>query len=297
MNILVTGATGFIGRHLTRRLVDEQHNVHVLTRAHSDTSVLPAEAHVMHLPQSSANVAPLLHGKHFDGIVHLATHFLSSHTPEDIPPLITANVTFGTQLLEAAAQERIPWFINTGTFAQHLSESSNVPSNLYAATKRAFEEMVTYYAHTAETTFLTLELFNTFGPDDPRKKIFTLWKSAMDSGVPLDMSPGDQIIDITYITNVIDGYCRAINLLSTHDAVVSQNSVFTLPSPERMTLRELAACFATALDKELPVNFGALPYRTGEIMEPKRGIPLPGWEARVSLHEGIRRTYVTPANN
>ncbi|MBF05476.1 NAD-dependent epimerase/dehydratase [bacterium] len=287
MNILVTGATGFIGTHLTKRLVAEGHSVTAVIRSSSDTTKLPDDVTTTLFPEKSSDIDTIFQTGNFDGVIHLATLYIAEHTADVIPDLLETNVIFGTKLLDAAARAKVPWFINTGTFAQY----SDVPSNLYAATKEAFSNILNYYAKATNINGITLVLFNTFGANDTRKKIFTLWNSAMRDGKTLDMSPGEQIIDITYIDNIVDGYCKAIELLEKDTLKKYNGAIFTLPSPERMTLRKLAETFSTVLAKPLSINFGATPYRPNEIMEPIKGTPLPEWKPKVSLHDGIRLVF------
>ncbi|MBF05412.1 NAD-dependent epimerase/dehydratase [bacterium] len=288
MNILVTGATGFIGRHLTSQLISDGHDVSALVRPDSDTSAVPQKVRII----DSANVETIFKENDFDGIIHLATFFTPAHTNENLHELIESNITFGTKLLDASTKANLSWFINTGTFSQYGEDGSYSPANLYSATKQAFADVVKHYSLASKTNILTLILFNTFGPNDPRTKIFTLWKSAMDSGDMVDMSLGEQVIDITHIDNIIDGYRRAVELLEKDSDRKLNGRIFSLPSQERMTLKELATLFAEVLGKPLPVTFGATPYRNNEIMNPIQGTILPGWKQNMSLREGIKRTFV-----
>ena len=136
-------------------------------------------------------------------------------------------------------------------------------------------------------------LFNTFGPGDTRKKIFTLWKEALDSNTPLPMSPGEQIIDTSYIDNIVEGFCHAAHLLHEQSSLLTGGETYSLPSSERTTLRDLATLYADVIGKKLPIQFGAMPYRPHEIMVPLVGKPLPGWEQRISVREGLTRTYLS----
>lgn len=292
MKILITGATGFIGRNLTKRLVADEHDIHVLVRQGPDQSFLPESITVHVIPGDQTGFETLFGQDKFDGLVHLATFFTSAHTASDLELLIEANITFGTQLLEEASVSNLPWFINTGTFSQYSGPDNNVSANLYSATKQAFADIVQYYAALDKTNIMTLELFNTFGEGDTRKKIFNLWDTASRTGEPMDMSPGDQIIDISHVDNIVDGFYRAIELLHKDKNRSLNGKKFTLPSSERMSLRELASVFAEVIGRPLKINFGAEPYRPLEIMNPIHGNPLPGWTPRVSLREGIKRTFV-----
>lgn len=292
MKILITGATGFIGQHLVRRLIDRGDSVSTLVRPTSQTNLIPADANILTIPEDQTQLEDMLKDAQFDGVIHLASNYLMSHSPEDISSLIEANVTFGTRVLDATARANISFFINTGSFSQHFEGKSYCPTNLYAATKQAFQDITQYYAEVSNTNILTLELFNTFGPGDTRPKIFNLWDKAIKEGRTLDMSPGEQIIDINYIDNIIDAYCIAIKHLSSANSRTFNGQTYTLTSPERMTIKELARVFAEEVKGALNINFGALPYRDRETMVPYEGTILPDWSPRISLRDGIRHTFL-----
>lgn len=276
MKTLISGATGFIGGHLTKRLAAEGHTIRAVNRAENEPDAIRS------IIRSEGP---------FDGVIHLASLFLKDHQPEDISALIESNVLFGTHLLDAASEAGIPWFLNTGSYWEHDKEGGYDPANLYAATKQAFENIGTYYARVRGINFLTLKLFDTFGPGDTRPKIFNLWEKIAETGETLDMSPGGQIMDMNYVDNVIGAYLRAVELLSSEAGRNLSGQIFAVSSGERMTLKELAHLFGQATGKTLNIKWGAKPYRPKEIMEPWIGKTLPGWKLGVSLEEGIRRTF------
>lgn len=276
MKILVSGATGFVGTHLLPKLAAAGHEVRAVSR---DEGSLDSLMEIM------AN------GR-FDGVIHLASLFLKDHRSEDLEPLLESNILFGTRLLEAAARHQVSWFINTGSYWEHAEDGSYAPANLYAATKHAFEKISGYYADSFHINFITLKLFDNFGPGDTRPKIFNLWEKIAATGETLEMSPGGQLIDITYIENVIDAYLRGVELLAEDNEHKLHGKAFAISSGERMTLKELAVVFEEETDKKLSLAWGAKPYRPREVMVPwKTGEALPGWKPRIPLREGIRRTF------
>jgi nucleoside-diphosphate-sugar epimerase len=290
MNIIVTGSTGFIGKALVKRLLNDGHKIHVIIRPHTDTSVIPKgvdyfvdKGNINDLKNFFLDIKP-------DGIIHLASLFLLQHQPEDIDALITSNVLFGTRLLEASAKSGVNWFINTGTFWQHYNNADYSPVNLYAATKQAFEDIAKYYYETQNINFVTIKLNDTFGSNDTRKKIFNLWKSLADSTEPLGMSPGEQIIDISYIENIIDAYILLIEHAQADKEHVYAGQTFCMSANERMSLKELAKMYEEATNSTLNIIWGARPYRDREVMLPwDKGIPVPGWKQKISLKDAISK--------
>jgi nucleoside-diphosphate-sugar epimerase len=290
MNVLVTGATGFIGKHLVNRLLADGHNVYCTILKEEKS---PFDQHVKTLnfwEQDPQTIIDFFRNNSIDGIIHLASIFLSEHKTDDVQRLIDANVKFGALLLELAAQATIKWFINTGTFWQHYQDADYSPVNLYAATKQAFECIAQYYIETNQIKFCTLCLSDTYGPDDTRPKIFNLWEKIAKSGEPLDMSPGDQLIDISYIDDIIEAYILLMNQISEKEKTKENGSVFAVKAEKRYTLKELAKIFEKATNQKLNINWGARPYKGKEVMVPWSGAQVvPGWSAKISFEEGIRR--------
>jgi CDP-paratose synthetase len=215
MKLLLTGATGFIGTNLEARLKKDGHEVLTIGRSFNN---------------NVQEIVAFMNKEKFDGVIHLASLFLAAHKPEDIKNLIESNVLFPTTVLESAVAAKIPWFINTGTFWQHYKDKMYSPVNLYAATKQAFEDIAAYYMESSPINFVTIKLFNVFGPKDPRPKVFNLWLKISQSKETLEMSPGEQVMDITYIDNVIEGYVRMIELLSKDSKRKFNGKSFAIPS-------------------------------------------------------------------
>lgn len=290
MKLLVSGTTGFIGRHLVTRLLQGGNDVCAVVRPSSRAQPASTIQYYTFNGDIHALIG-FMRTEKFDGVIHLASLFLAQHKPEDIKGLVDSNVLFGLQLLEAAAQSSIRWFLNTGTFWQHYQNKKYSPVNVYAATKQAFEDIARYYVETAAINFVTIKLNDTFGPDDPRPKLFRLWSKVSKSGETLDMSPGQQIMDISYIDNVIDGYIRLIELLSADVTKTLNGRSFALRARQRMTLQKLARLFERVSRKKLNIGWGRREYRPREVMVPwNKGEKIPGWKPKVSLAEGIKKT-------
>lgn len=287
---LVTGATGFVGSHLARRLVREGWQVHILSRTGSRLPDVPEFAHVtnhVHEGSTESMVRCLAQAKP-DVVFQLASLFLSQHASNDIESLIQSNVLFGNQLLEAMKVNEVCCLVNTGTSWQHYNNENYNPVCLYAATKQAFEAILEYYVQACDMKAITLKLFDTYGPDDPRPKLFYLLSKAAKSGEPLDMSPGEQLIDLVYIDDVVEAYLlAAIRLL---DGNVSQHECYAVSSGQPMPLRKLVDLYAEVNKQTVSVNWGARPYRYREVMVPWincQGIE--GWKPKITIAVGIQR--------
>ena len=290
MKVLITGVTGFIGRNLSNKLA-EKYEIYAIVRKHSNTSMLNKNINVFKYDGNINNLIDFFQKENFEGVIHLASLFLAFHIPNDIPKLINSNIEFGAELLEASKQSKVKWFINTGTFWQHFNNEDYNPVNLYAATKEAFEVIAKYYVETSDLVFTTIKLNDTFGPNDTRKKIFNLWLDCIKNNRILDMSKGEQIIDISYIDDVVNAYEVMIENLSKDDYKKYNLKSYVVSNKEKLTLKELALLFEKVSGRKLNINWGAREYREREVMVPyNKGKLVPNWQQKYSLEDAIKIT-------
>lgn len=288
MRILLTGATGFVGKHLYARMSGE-HELHLLVRPSTDYSAL-SPRHVCCFDGDVERLADYLREHQVEGIIHLASLYLASHCPDQVADLVNANILLGTSLLEAAKLAGVKWFLNTGTIWQNYQSSERSdeyhPVNLYAATKQAFITMARYYQETSPIRFSTLKLCDTYGPGDTRRKILALFREIAQTGETLAMSPGEQRMDLLHINDVVAGFQVLANRLADPSAPLLPEYVLSSGHPR--SLRELASMFEQVNGVRLHIEWGGRPYREREVMEPYKGNVLPGWSPRVDLETGMK---------
>ena len=145
---LITGATGFIGVNLIRRLLLEGWSLHIIIRPDTSMAILGnicEQVTVFTHDGSALNMLNIMAEVKPDVVFHLASLFLAAHQTKDIKPLITNNLLLGTQLLDAMAKNDVQYIVNTGTSWQHFNNNNYTPVNLYAATKNAFEMIAEFY--------------------------------------------------------------------------------------------------------------------------------------------------------
>jgi nucleoside-diphosphate-sugar epimerase len=289
---LVTGATGFIGSHLVRHLLQEGWVVGVLGHKESLTSdALDCNIQSFYYSGITSEVIKSVTEFQPDVVYHLASLFLATHTADQIESLITSNVLFGTQLLEAIGQSRCRVLINAGTGWQNYTPEPPFdlpvfsPVNLYAATKQAFEDIALFYVQTTQLRMITLRLFDSYGPGDSRRKLLRLLLDALKTEQPLGMSPGDQILDLVHVDDICRAFLHAAKRASED---LSQGAaVFAVSGKERMTLQAVVQQLEKAARRRLPVEFGRRPHRPREVIHPWDGPELPGWQPTITLLEGF----------
>lgn len=287
---LVTGATGFLGSHLVRALLDRGWSVHALTRAGSRGTTAgdwSGEAHVHAHDGTTESLHDIIGRSRPAVVFHLASLFVAQHRVEEVSPLIRSNVEFATQLLDAMVAHGVFRLVNTGTSWQHFQNASYDPVCLYAATKQALEAILTFYTAATPLSAITLKLFDTYGPDDRRRKLFALLRHAAESGEPLAMSPGGQLIDLVHVDDVVSAFVCAAERL--RGGQVRGHESYAVSSGQPIPLRDLVERFAAVTGREIRVQWGERPYREREVMVPwTAGRPLPGWLPRVDLEQGLR---------
>ncbi len=276
---LVTGATGFVGTTLVRRLAADGWAVDALVR--TDGANLPEGVRPHRIPGSVDGMIELVEQLAPTHCFHLATAFRGVHTPADIAPMIEANLGFGTALAEACARVPELRFVNTATVWQHFDAAPYSPVSLYAATKQAFADLLVFYAEVEGLAVHTLELTDTYGPSDPRPKLIPFLLRAGADGTRLEMTDGTQLIDLVHVEDAV----RA--LLAT--AVAPPGPSYGARGDGAITLRELVDRFQAATGLALDVAWGARPSRPREMVRPwMTADPPPGWSPEIRLDDGLR---------
>ena len=294
--ILITGATGYVGGALAREFARAGDDVRVLVRPASDLRKLPAEITrdkiVVHdgttesLLRNLSAVSP-------EVVIHAAALVSGEHSAETVEPMVRSNVLLGVQLLEAMVDSGAKRFINTGTFWQNSGSDWALPNSLYAATKQAFQELLDLYSRKRGIAAVTLKLYDVYGPDDPRRKLFSYLRAAARTGEPLELTPGDQRLDLVYIADVVAAYRTAARALFRG---ATGHEVYAVRSGKTHSLKEIVALYQSVTGRTFPAKWGARPYRETDIMAPWEGPILPDWSARVSLEEGIRKLLASESS-
>jgi len=292
MKILITGSTGFIGNNLTKFLLDKKYEIYCVVRKNSNISKLPKKAKTFIYDEDINSLLELFSKHKFDGVIHLASLVLRTHTKDDISNLISSNIKFACELLEASTKSDVKWFINTGTFWQNYQNQDYKPVNLYAATKEAFNVIAKYYTQTSNLIFTTIKLNDTFGKNDMRDKILNLWSAMSKSNEVLQMTDGKQIMDISYIEDVVLAYDTLIQHLNQDKKNEFRNKEFVVTNKQKVSLKELSKIFEEATNLKLNIVWGANAYKTNEILVPyNKGQIVPNWKQKYTLKEAIKKVY------
>lgn len=290
---LVTGGSGYIGSRLVERLISDGWRVHVILRPSSSLNLLGSCVNKLAIHLHDGSMGEMLNivaATKPDVVFHLAAIASADHRPEDVDQMVLSNVLYSTQLVEGMIRNGVRNLVNTETFWQYREGSDDYdPVCLYAATKQAFHDILHYYVNTGGVRAISLVLFDTYGPGDPRKKLFNILKQAAHEIRPIDMTPGKQIVDMTHVDDVVDAYMQAAELLLTEN--IGRLETYAVTSGRRMTLKELVELTVHVTGASIHPNWGGRPYRKNEVMVPWLGKPLPGWRTKIDLETGIREIF------
>lgn len=289
MKALVTGATGFLGGHLVRHLVGTGWSVDALVRDPRAPRAREVESMGarLRIGDSTDSTCSQILESGSDGIFHLATHYLKTHTAQDLEPLSRANLEFGIAVLDAAAATRTP-LVATSSFFQFRA-GSPYPSSLYAATKQAWSSIAGYYVEVAGLRLNEVVMYDTYGPGDTRRKLVPLLAGAVQSGETVRLGNPDQPLNLTHASDVAAGLA---GLLITPE----NPAVTTICARETVTTEELVLTFQELAPGRLTVEFDR-DAPINDLVTSAGNWPSPsGWEPTVSLSEGIAGVLADSGN-
>ena len=283
----VTGGSGYIGHNVVRQLVTAGWKVAVLTRPSTDLSNL-ANLNLDHYQDDGTNGYINFAIGRFepDVVFHLAAVF-DNEFPNGTQRMVDANLKLGIQLLESMRIHDCKHLVNTGTFSSYSTNGDPHPLSLYAAMKLAMEQIIDYYSHSSGMCAFTLNLCDVYGPKDWRPKLLNLIKEAIETGTPLKLTPGYQLMNFLHVDDVADAFITAAD--DVLNLAKGQHVKYSVASLEQISVRNLVEKVQTISGAKLPVVFGGKPYRETEIMVPWHGNRLPNWEPRIDLVTGLRQ--------
>lgn len=303
--VLVTGGAGFIGSHLTRRLLAEGHAVRVIDNLstgfrHNLDEVAGRIEFIEGDLRDLATCRSVVDGV---GVVyHVAA--LPSVPRSLSDPLGThdANVNATLNLLESARQAGVRRFVYSASSSAYgdtevlpkVESLEPLPRSPYAAAKLAGELYVLSYARAGLIEGTALRYFNVFGPrQDPNGPyaaiVPLLFRSAMMDSPLTVYGDGGQTRDFTYVDNVVDANLRA----GTGEGSRVSGHVVNVGAGSRTSLLELVRLVESITGRRIEVRHA--PDRPGDVRDSQAGLDrarrVLGYEPRVSVREGLERLW------
>jgi len=301
MAYFVTGATGFIGAALVRRLLAGGCDVVATAPARpSGWARLSPRQRLRQLPLERLTRDALLDAvgdEPPDAVFHLAS---AGVNPAERAPgvLLEGNVAALVATLEAAAR----WGGARVVFAGSCSEYSAVvegqlvdegapraPLDLYGAAKAAAHDYGRAVAEALSVPLVTLRLFGVYGPGEGPARLIPHLIARFRAGEAPALTPGAQARDLTYVDDVVEALIAAATSRG-----LENGRAYNVCSGAPVRVREVAERVARAAGwPGGDLGLGRLPYRDGEPMwivgDPSHFSEATGWRPRIALDEGVRR--------
>lgn len=298
-NILLTGATGFIGSHLLEALVDNGNKVIITKISGSDTTRID---HLLKKVKSydsdKVDLEKMFVETKIDCVIHLATNYIKSHkSKEEVELMLDSNIKFPSILAELCIKHKVGSFINTGTFFEYKMKDSPIkegdpidPYNFYASTKVAFDNIIKFYSKCSGLKVMDFKLFAPFGEKDNEKLVVFLTKSLL-TGKRIEFSGGEQTWNFTYVKDIVQAYIKGIEKIEN----IQDYESFNVGYEKTHSIRELAGMLEKISGKKFDIAWGAKPYVENEIFyvsckntKIKSGL---GWKPQFDLYTGLKVVY------
>ncbi|MEH2235270.1 NAD-dependent epimerase/dehydratase family protein [Nostoc sp.] len=282
--VLVTGATGFLGSHLVKRLLAEKYQVIILKRSFSNTERINdilSNLSIYDIDKCDLET-PFYDHKKIDVVIHTATCY--GRKNESITDVLETNTLFPLKLLEIATFFKADTFFNTDTILSKYINS-------YSLSKKHFLDWGKQFAVTKKIHFINLKLEQIFGEGDNSSQFVNhVIRSFLSNVEELKLTQGEQKRDFIYIADVVSAYMVLLSNIQLNSSFFIE---YEIGSGQAISIKEFVQLIHNLTKSKTRLSFGSLPYRQGEIMCSEASIkPLlkMGWQPQYSLESGLCKT-------
>ena len=278
--ILLTGATGYLGSHLGKKLLEDGYNIIAIHLNHNEIFEFQEKysGQVQKIYLSDVSIAEIFEQNKIDGIIHTST--LYGRSGEQLSDMIKSNVVFPVQLIQNAIKNNVTFFINTDSIL-------NKYVSPYALTKSSLTEWMKMFAD--EIKMVDIKLDHFYGPKDKNTKfIAAMLEKLVNNVEKIDLTEGTQTRDFIYIDDVIAVY--QVILKNLDKLSFGQVSTFEVGTNIKTSIRYVVTKLKELTNSSTQLNFGAIPYRKNEMLDydvNTNAIRLLGWEPKVEINKGL----------
>ena len=324
MRVLVTGAAGFIGFHVSKRLLERGDAVVGLDNLNAYYDVKLKEARLERLramrgfefvradTADRTAMEKVFEGRRFDAIVHLAAQAGVRHSIDHPHAYVDANVTGFLNVLEGARHAGTGHLVYASTSSIYglntkmpFDEGQNTdhPMSFYAATKKANEAMAHAYAHLYGIRCTGLRFFTVYGPwGRPDMALFKFTRGIL-AGEPIPVfNEGRMVRDFTYVDDIVEGVVRVADRPAEPDRSWRADNpspatssapwrIYNIGNSERVDLMRYIRALETALGKKAKLDL--LPMQAGDVTATHADTSalekLTGFKPKTPVEEGVRK--------
>lgn len=296
--VIITGGTGFVGSNLTRRLLQDGHEVHLLVRQGYTSWRISAirsdvQLHILDLHEKD-DLSSTVQRIRPDWIFHLAAYG-GNASEKDCCQMVEANIIGTINLVDACLKTGFEAFVNTGSSSEYGFKDSAPsetewlePNSHYAVTKASASLFCRYTAQSQNVLMPTLRLYSVYGPyESPNRLLPKLIMLGLKRELPPLVSP-ETVHDFIYIDDVIEAY-----LLAARTPGQEPGATYNVGTGAQTTLREVVAVARRLMDIPVEPVWGSMPSRQWDantwVADIRKIEKKLGWRPRYTFEEGFRQ--------
>ena len=324
MNILVTGAAGFIGSTLALRLLERGDRVVGLDNLNDYYDVALKQARLARLCAHPGfefekadiadreRVSRLFAERRFDAVMHLAAQAGVRYSIENPSAYIDANLVGFANVIDGARRSSVGHFVFASSSSVYganaklpFAEDDNIdhPVSLYAATKKANELIAHSYAHLYRLPSTGLRFFTVYGPwGRPDMALFKFTRGMLaDETIPV-FNRGEMVRDFTYVDDIVEGVLRVIDqpaqadpawtaLAPTPSSSNAPYRIYNIGNNQPVKLMHYIEVIEQCLGKKaklelLPLQDGDVPATIADVSRLEAAV---GFKPATPIETGVRR--------
>lgn len=284
-NVLITGASGFLGQRATDSILTQTNlNLILLHRDSTDLSFL--EKHqsqrISKVNIQDSKFIKNLHNNYFDCVIHIATNY--GRKNPNLKEIIYCNLILPLEILQSRNSSGISHFINIDSYFNKFGNRYDQLFD-YSNSKKSLQLWLKHESENIKVSNLLLE--HMYGPGDTKDKFVPRLINHVknDFKTDLKLSPGGQVRDFIYVDDV----ANAIVEVLTHPSPRNYEEL-QIGTGFGHTIKEIGQIICNSLNKENKINFGEGWYRKSEIMSSIADLSTMkeyNWVPNVDLETGI----------
>lgn len=296
-SVLVTGASGFLGNNVARKLLEQGRTVHLLLRREAKTWRLRdiqdrVKIHWVDITDVDG-VRAAIEAAAPQVVFHLSAYG-AYESQADTRQIIATNILGSCNVFNAALAAKVKLIVNAGSSSEYgykdqpMRESDRLePNSPYAVSKAAQTHFCNLLAKTSDAGAVTFRFFSVYGPWEEPSRLFPTVIRRARAGLPLEMVSPDTARDFVYVDDVLDA------LLNVERLASFKGEIFNLGSGVQSTMRDVVAAVCDTTKSKSEVKWGGMTARRWDTNRWQADISKAreklSWSPTISLREGVTR--------